>query len=80
MEDLQFEWTLEKNYKPIFGMPVVVWCRIYGKAIYTYERLDPEYGWGNWHDGKSLGVLPPVYWSYIPNPPKEEIDYSNLPF
>ena len=80
MSEIVFNWIKETEQKPEFGKPVLVCCRIFGRDIYTYERLDPDYDWGNWHDGKNLGVLPPVWWSYIPEPPIEPIDYDNLPF
>lgn len=66
---LEEKWIDERLHKPKFGVPVFVRCRIYGRAIYTYENLDPENPkckWGNWHDGKELGVLPPTHWMELP--------------
>lgn len=67
------EWIKESEHKPPFGERVLVYCRIYGRCLYTYEFIGEAFGekWGNWHDGKNLGVLPPVYWCHIPEIPEE---------
>lgn len=65
------EWIPTKQRLPEFDTPVIVYCRIYGRYIATYKRIDEDYDFGNWHDGKTLGVLPPTHWQYInfPSPP-----------
>lgn len=66
------QWILEKENKPDFGIPVLGWNDIYGRWIYTYEQIGGKDSvWGNWHDGKQLGVLPPTHWCYLPQPPTQ---------
>lgn len=65
------EWIKTEHRKPKFDELVLVWCRIYGRFLATYEEIDGT-GWGNWRDMKgNLGILPPVYWMKLPEPPKE---------
>lgn len=63
------EWISVKERLPEFGELVIVYCRIYGRYIGSYERLHDTIH-GNWHDGQSLGVLPPTHWMPLPEPPK----------
>ena len=62
-------WISVAETKPEFGEPVFVWCRIYGRYIGTYQQIDGT-RFGNWSDGKELGVLPPLFWQPLPTPPK----------
>ena len=62
-------WISVEETKPEFGEPVFVWCRIYGRYIGTYQQIDGT-RFGNWSDGKDLGVLPPLFWQPLPTPPK----------
>jgi len=61
------KWIRTSERLPEFDIPVLCYCRIYGKYIGWHQRLDPDYDVGNWHDGKNLGVLPPTHW--LPLPP-----------
>jgi hypothetical protein len=63
-------WILTKERNPHFGEPVFVWCRIYGRYIGTYEQIE-DTSFGNWNDGKQSGVLPPIYWMPLPDPPNQ---------
>lgn len=67
------EWISAKEKKPEFGVSVLVFCRIYGTFIAHYEFVGEFDGekFGNWHDGKALGILPPTHWMPLPSPPKE---------
>lgn len=58
-------WILEKDRKPEFGVPVLVFCRIYGRFIATYERL-LDTNWGNWRHENEKGILPPTHWQHLP--------------
>lgn len=59
-------WISEIDKKPPFGVPVYVYCRIYGHFIATYERLIEGSPYGNWKHGDELGVLPPTHWHFLP--------------
>lgn len=64
------DWIDERLHKPEFGVPVLVYCRIYGRFVATYEQiLDTEFG--NWHNGKELGILPPLYWMPLQELPNQ---------
>ena len=63
-------WIPVDKELPPFNIQVLVYCRIYGRYIGSYNRLDENSTWGNWHDGKSLGVLPPTHWMHLPEPPQ----------
>ena len=64
-------WIKTEQRKPKFGVTVLVYCRIWGRYMATYEQLE-DTGWGNWRDfNGNLGVLPPVYWMEIPEVPSE---------
>ena len=65
------EWIKTSERLPKFGVPCLVYCKIYGRFIATYEHIGGN--WGNWHDGKDLGILPPIYWMYLPDSPKTDI-------
>ncbi len=66
---MEQNWIEEKRSKPPFGEWVLCFCRIYGRYIGCYERLIEGSSYGNWNDGKQLGVLPPTHWQYLPEPP-----------
>lgn len=65
------EWISVKDKFPPFGDWVLVYCRIYGRYIGSYQRIDPEYNFGVWNDGNNSGVLPPTHWMPLPEPPVE---------
>jgi len=58
------KWIRVGERVPDFDVPVLVFCRIYGFYIATFKRIAPDCDIGNWHDGESLGVLPPTHWAY----------------
>ena len=63
------DWIKTEEKLPPFGRQVLVYCRIYGRYIGSYERLDENCEYGNWHDGEKLGVLPPTHWMFLPPAP-----------
>lgn len=66
------EWRKTEDENPDFGVTVIAWCRIYGTFLATYENIGDFDGeqYGNWMDFEgNLGILPPVYWMYIPTKP-----------
>lgn len=64
-------WINTKEQKPNFGETVLVYCKIYGKFLATYEQIENT-GWGNWRYENDLGILPPVYWMRIPEIPTSQ--------
>jgi len=66
------EWIETDLQKPNFGGTKLVWCRIYGIFLATYEYIGDFDGeqHGNWRDFRGgLGILPPVYWMPLPELP-----------
>lgn len=65
-------WVKCSDRLPEFDTPVLVFCKLYGRAIYTHVFIGEFQGdkFGNWHDGKSLGVLPPTHWMPLPKNPE----------
>jgi len=66
------QWVAVSNQLPNFDETVLVYCSIYGRFLATYEHIGDFEGekYGNWRDFKgNLGILPPVYWMKIPEPP-----------
>lgn len=66
-------WIPVAERLPDFGESVLVFCRIYGRYVGQYVFIGEFRGekYGNWHDGKNLGVLPPTHWMPLPEPPKQ---------
>jgi len=65
-------WVAVSERLPEFGETVLVYCKIYGRFLATYEFIGEFQGekYGNWRDfNGNLGILPPVYWLQIPEPP-----------
>ena len=65
-------WVAVSERLPEFGETVLVYCKIYGRFLATYEFIGEFQGekYGNWRDfNGNLGILPPVYWLRIPEPP-----------
>jgi hypothetical protein len=67
------DWIKTEDKKPELNEPVLVWCRIYGRFIATYEDIGAGKNWGNWRDSNgNLGILPPIYWMPLPEPPPQQ--------
>ena len=64
------EWISVNDKLPEFGEHVLVYCQIYGQYIAYYHRISGT-NYGNWHNGNTLGILPPLYWMPLPEPPKK---------
>jgi hypothetical protein len=65
-------WVAVSERLPEFGETVLVYCKIYGRFLASYEFIGEFQGekYGNWRDfNGNLGILPPVYWLQIPEPP-----------
>lgn len=65
-------WVAVSERLPEFGETVLVYCKIYGLFLATYEFIGEFQGekYGNWRDfNGNLGILPPVYWLQIPETP-----------
>jgi hypothetical protein len=65
-------WVAVSERLPEFGETVLVYCKIYGRFLATYEFIGEFQGekYGNWRDfNGNLGILPPVFWLQIPEPP-----------
>lgn len=69
------EWIKVEDKLPEFDELVLVWCKLYGNFLATYEEIGELNGirYGNWRDfGGSLGILPPIYWCPLPEAPKDK--------
>lgn len=67
---INIDWIKTKDKKPELNTPVLVWCKLYGRFIATYEDIGAGKNWGNWRDSNgNLGILPPIYWMPLPEPP-----------
>ncbi|MBK9800718.1 MAG: DUF551 domain-containing protein [Bacteroidetes bacterium] len=68
------KWIRVSEKMPDFDVSVLVFCRIYGVFIAQHKYIGDFQGekYGNWYDGKDLGVLPPLFWMPLPSPPKTE--------
>ena len=74
-------WIETEKRKPEFDTPVLVYCRIYGRFIATYEQIGgTESVWGNWRYNDKLGILPPTHWMPLPDSPSPDAELDDLPF
>lgn len=65
-------WVAVSDRLPKYGETVLVYCKVYGHFLATYEYIGhfQEQEYGNWRDfNGNLGILPPVYWLQIPELP-----------
>lgn len=67
-------WIDVNDRLPAFEKRVLVYCAIYGMFIVHYQFIGEFDGvkYGNWHDGRNLGILPPTHWQPLPSPPQPE--------
>jgi len=77
-QDPPIRWIKSSEQNPPFDMQVLCYCKIYGRYIGSYIQVIGVYG--NWSNGKEMGILPPIYWMPLPPAPNEEIDLDDLPF
>lgn len=62
-------WRKTSEKKPEFDKDVLVYCSIYGIYIGAYNEI-LDTGHGNWCSEYEKGLLPPMYWQPLPEPPK----------
>ncbi len=68
-------WIKTEDEKPEYDKAVLVWCRVYGRFLATYVCVGNFRGesYGNWRDfNGNLGILPPIYWMPLPEPPEHK--------
>ena len=62
------KWVDVKTRLPGFNIQVLVFCKIYGRFLASYDRID-DTNWGNWRYNDELGILPPTHWMPLPEAP-----------
>ncbi len=65
-------WIETEKQKPPFNAGVIVYCRIYGRFIASYEQIADDVNdgvWVNWMNGER-GILPPTHWMLLPEAPE----------
>lgn len=67
----QDRWISVKDRLPEFDVHVIVYCKIYGRYLASYRRIDTDYNWGDWRDFNNNVCLPPTHWMPLPQPPKQ---------
>jgi hypothetical protein len=69
---MKAEWISVDDRLPEITTPVLVYCKVYGRFIATYEDIGAGAKWGNWKDSNgNLGILPPTHWMPLPEPPSQ---------
>lgn len=66
----QDKWVSVNDVHPEYDVHVIVYCRIYGRYLASWRRIDPDYNWGEWRDFNNNVCLHPTHWQPLPSPPK----------
>jgi len=77
VDKVMSEWIRTQDKKPSYGVPVIAYCRIYGRFIAIYDRInDSDYG--EWIRGEERGILPPTHWAYLAKIPDDNSRFIKL--
>ena len=61
------DWISVEDRLPEYSKPVLVYCKIYGRYVTTYENHGEYSEFLDWK-GRG-GALPPTHWMPLPEPP-----------
>lgn len=65
-------WIPVNERLPEYDTAVLCFCRIYGRFVGEYSRIEPDIDEGIWSGPSGTGILPPTDWMPLPSPPEDK--------